>query len=120
MSLPQRLNGADGVALVIALLLIGLVFKRSLSKQESLPLDGPPRKNKIFGYQQELMDAANPGRLHEEWAAEYGPVYKVPTMFGSERMVILDPKAVTQFYSKETTVYVRSKFERSGIEAFVR
>ncbi|KAG7096251.1 hypothetical protein E1B28_003699 [Marasmius oreades] len=54
----------------------------------------------------EIQSSPDPGKLYEDWAAAYGPVYKVPTLFGRSKIVLLDPKALSQFYAKETTVYV--------------
>ena len=60
------------------------------------------------------------GALYEGWAKEYGPVYQIPAPFGGRRVILTDPKAISHFYSKESSTYVQNKFMRRSIESLVR
>ncbi|KAF9259980.1 cytochrome P450 [Marasmius fiardii PR-910] len=116
-----RQLGTTGVAIVItAVILLHLIIKRYLSSKRNggLPLNGPPGTSRIFGLMREMQSSQDVGLLFETWAAKYGPVFKVPTIFGGEKLVVLDPKAITQFYSKETTVYVGTKAGKRFIANF--
>ena len=55
----------------------------------------------------------------ENWAQEYGPVFRVPIALGRNQLVLCDPKAMAHIYSKETYGYVQSGFARIFIESLV-
>uniref|UniRef100_A0A0W0G6N4 Cytochrome p450 n=1 Tax=Moniliophthora roreri TaxID=221103 RepID=A0A0W0G6N4_MONRR len=94
---------------LIILSCIGLYFflRRRRQKSHTTPLIGPPSKSLIFGLSKHLNSLdVDPGETIEQWAKEYGSVYKVPTVLGGAKIVVCDPRAVRDFYSKETWTYV--------------
>ncbi|KAF9255629.1 cytochrome P450 [Marasmius fiardii PR-910] len=121
MATVRQLGTTDVAIVITAVTLLHLIIKRYLSSNHngSLPLNGPPGTSRIFGLMREMQRSEDVGLLFETWAAKYGPVFKVPTLFGGENLVVLDPKAITQFYSKETTVYVGTKAGKRLIATFL-
>ncbi|KAF9256099.1 cytochrome P450 [Marasmius fiardii PR-910] len=115
MTSLYQLELTDVVVVITAIFFAYLVVKQYLVTEgsKSLALDGPPSKSRIFGLMQEIQTSEDVGMLYEDWAAKYGTVYKVPTLFGGERIVLLDRKAISQFYAKDPIVYVGTKIAKT-------
>jgi hypothetical protein len=86
---------------------------------QTTPLRGPTSKSILFGMYRYLNLSEDSAAIYEQWANEYGPVYKVPGGFGSHKIMIVDQKANAHFYSKETFGYVQTKLSRVFIENLV-
>ncbi|KIJ12884.1 hypothetical protein PAXINDRAFT_14245 [Paxillus involutus ATCC 200175] len=69
-------------------------------------LKGPPSESFIFGFPEVLMAAPDGPEVYEAWASQYGPVFQVPSLLGTSRIVLCDPKAIAHFYARDTTTYV--------------
>lgn len=89
-------------------------------------LAGPPSTSLLFGVTKTVADmqetgefCEDAGKLFEDWAEQYGPVYRIPAAFGSEKVVLCDPKAIQHFYSRETTGYVHTKMMSRAIATLV-
>ncbi|KAG6849383.1 hypothetical protein H0H93_008938 [Arthromyces matolae] len=80
------------------------------------PLRGPRSQSFLFGLARVFRASDDASLLTEQWTKDYGPAFCVPGAFGSKRVVIVDPKAVTHFYSKETFGYVQTPLARTFIE----
>jgi hypothetical protein len=98
--------------LFILLTIIYSLYLRHIHSRTITPLLGPPSKSFFFGCRHYINKAPDPGLIYEQWAAEYGSVYKVPDALGSSRIVITDPKALAHVYSRETVGYVHSTFSK--------
>jgi hypothetical protein len=57
---------------------------------------------------------------YEDWAKQYGPIFRIPVQFGREKIVLLDTKALVHFYSCERTTYVKPEVDRLFIDKIVR
>ncbi|KAF8128179.1 cytochrome P450 [Boletus edulis] len=69
-------------------------------------LNGPPSRNLVLGFPEFFtMDDYSPD-TYEAWAEEYGAVYQLPSVLGTTRIILCDPKAIAHFYAKETTTYI--------------
>ena len=88
------------------------------SRVKTTRLNGPPSRSWIFGVSREVYKG-DAGALHEEWSKEYGPVYQIPVAFGARQIILMDPKAISHFYSRESFTYVHSHFARQSIAGFV-
>lgn len=109
----------------ISLLLLAswLVYKITFPAPKALKttrLNGPPSQSLLLGCSKYLRDVPEPARIYEEWAEEYGPVYSVPSVFGSEKIMLHDPKALLHFYSREGFGYNKMAVSRQFIETLVR
>ncbi|KIJ12886.1 hypothetical protein PAXINDRAFT_100954 [Paxillus involutus ATCC 200175] len=71
-------------------------------RARTTPLKGPPSNSLIFGFPEILMSAD----VYESWAAQYGPVFQVPSLLGTSRILLCDPKAIAHFYARDTTTYI--------------
>ncbi|KIK76150.1 hypothetical protein PAXRUDRAFT_835441 [Paxillus rubicundulus Ve08.2h10] len=67
-------------------------------------LKGPPSNNLIFGFP-EVLVTPDSAEIYEAWAVRYGPVYQVPSLLGTSRILLCDPKAIAHFYARDTTTY---------------
>ncbi|KAH9887704.1 cytochrome P450 [Cubamyces lactineus] len=99
-----------------ALYLVYKVGKSYASRSRATPLSGPPSPSWIFGIRKGDGNDPSGAALYEEWAAQYGSVYRVPAPFGSTRVIVMDPKAISHFYTLETFTYVQTKLSRIAIE----
>ncbi|TFY51287.1 hypothetical protein EVJ58_g10649 [Rhodofomes roseus] len=77
---------------------------------------GPPNPSLFFGTSKVVSDLVDAGELYEEWSEKYGPVYRVPAVLGTSKVVLCDPKAVLHFFSRETTGYVYTAFWKHATE----
>ncbi|KAF9256569.1 cytochrome P450 [Marasmius fiardii PR-910] len=116
---PVRQLGATDIAIIaIVVYLVHLIIKRRLAAKgatTTTPLNGPLGNSRLFGVTRDSRFFPDPGRLYEEWAEEYGAAYTIPMALGMKKTVLLDPKAISNFYSKETTVYHGTPFSKRFI-----
>ncbi|KAE9395500.1 cytochrome P450 [Gymnopus androsaceus JB14] len=96
-------------------LYIARIVLRSARSRNSTRLKGPPRTSLVWGQNQYLRSASDVGEVYEEWAAKYGSVFRIPLALGKSRVVICDPLAISNFYSKETFVYVGTPLAKKFI-----
>ncbi|KAI0751771.1 cytochrome P450 [Daedaleopsis nitida] len=104
-----------------ALALAAAYVVRSLVKSyrfraRSTPLAGPPSPSWLFGVTKLVMNNPDAPRIYEEWVQQYGSVFRAPSPFGGNRVVLTDPKAIAHFYSVETWTYVQTRLARVAIE----
>jgi hypothetical protein len=85
----------------------------------STPLRGPPSKSLLFGLGSDISTSPDSSTLYQEWAKEYGSAYRIPHALWSSRVVLIDPKAVAAFFTRETFVYVRSSDAKRTLERLV-
>lgn len=93
-----------------------LVFSRLRRKRSRLRLQGPPSASWIFGVSKDLFQAMNVSPTFVVWSKTYGPAYKIPLSLGDEAIVLVDPKAISTFFERDTSVYQQG----GGIRAFFR
>lgn len=82
-------------------------------------LSGPPSKSLIFGFPEFFTTPDSP-EIYEAWAEAYGAAYQVPSILGTTRIVLCDPKAIAHFYAKETTTYILTPLGRFVTSMVVR
>lgn len=96
------------IAITICIALVCLAMYRSYRRPRTTKLRGPPRNDFIFGVTKDLfsaMTASDLGGVYRNWENTYGPVYQIPSALGSTTLVLQDPGAITNFYSKDTSTY---------------
>jgi hypothetical protein len=86
-------------------LLVVVVDKLRRRNRVSLKLQGPPSPSFLFGVLPDLFKSVDERAIVEGWSEEYGPVFEIPILFGERSVVLMDPKAVTTFFSRDTTIY---------------
>ena len=117
--LLTALSGWNALLVSAALYLVYKLGKSYAKRYRATPLAGPPSPSWLFGIRRGDGNDMNGAALFEEWAAQYGSVYRVPAPFGSTRVVLMDPKAISHFYTLETFTYVQTKLSRIAIENLV-
>ena len=105
--------------LVLVYIANGFLQSRRKATRET-PLASPPRPSWLFGAHQGLMNNPDIAAIYEAWIEEYGSVFRIPAAFGSNRVILADPKAIAHFYSEETWTYVQTRLSRVAIEGLVR
>ncbi|KAJ7489394.1 cytochrome P450 [Mycena latifolia] len=98
--------GAVDAGVVLATVAVVYTLGRRFGHRRSTPLKGPSSSNVFFGMLPMLMDSPDSGSIYEEWSNSYGPVFSVPSILGSSKIVFTDPKAIIHFFNKETYGYV--------------
>jgi len=58
-------------------------------------------------------------KYFEDWTKKYGPAYEIPGPFGSNQVVICDPKAMAHFYGGDTWNYVQPAMVRIFLENLI-
>ncbi|KAG1844115.1 cytochrome P450, partial [Suillus tomentosus] len=72
-----------------------------------------------FGFAKILLNSTATTELYERWAREYGPVYKVPDIFGRSRVILWDPKAISHFFARDTWLYNQTPFSKIVIRTTI-
>jgi hypothetical protein len=118
---PLGISDIVILLLSIALLysLLTTYFHRRRLHTSGTRLRGPPSKSFLFGCRQFVTDAPDPGLIYEQWAEEYGSVYRMPDALGTSRVVITDPKAIAHYYAGFSFGYVQSKTAKMAIKHLV-
>ncbi|KAJ3822152.1 cytochrome P450 [Lentinula raphanica] len=81
----------SALLLISFLVVLILLYKRRTSSLAEIP--GPKSRSFVLGHLRELLQ--QPAGLAEiEWQRVYGDVVRIRTTFGSEQLVVIDPKAV--------------------------
>ena len=110
---------AFGLVLVaIASLAFLKLVKVTVDRRNSplAELRGPPRTD---GSGRKLFSPDDHGFLFEEWAKEYGSIFKVSLGFGWRTVVICDPKAISYLHAKDGSTYVRHPILAALVNAWV-
>lgn len=108
----------DAFFLLLALWTLLKLSQAVRKRVKTTKLNGPPSSSLLFGVTRDIVKG-DQGVLYEQWATEYGPVFQIPTMLGGRRTILVDPKAVAHFYSRETFTYVNSKFSKMAISNLI-
>ncbi|KAJ6598486.1 cytochrome P450 [Mycena vulgaris] len=115
---PANFGTVDSGVLLVSVAVFYLLTRR-LGRRRTTPLKGPASSNFFFGMLPLLLEAPDSGAIYEEWANEYGSVFAVPSILGSKKVVLTDPKAIIHFYNKETYGYVATPHARRFLQRLV-
>ncbi|KAG2033879.1 cytochrome P450 [Suillus americanus] len=102
--------------LVLASLYLLQVYRR---KQRTTRIRGPQSPGWVFGFAKTVLDSTVTAELYERWAREYGPVYKVPGVFGQSKVILWDPKAISHFFARDTWLYNQIPFNKIVIRTTI-
>jgi hypothetical protein len=117
MALP---TATTALLSIVTVWLLSRILRSVRRSRCSTPLDGPSSNSLVFGLSKELHTSTDSALMFEGWGKQYGSAYRVPFAFGSSRVILNDPRAITHFYAQETFTYVRSSMDRRGVERLVR
>ena len=112
-------------ALLWPILPIALLFAfvRIVIKRANSPLallKGPPSTSNILPERLfEFLSSDDIGSLCELWARQCGLVFKIPTWFGGDHVVVCDPKALAHLHAKDGFTYLRSPLTKTLTKTFV-
>lgn len=118
MLAPLNVSSLDLFLLAVGSWTLYKLSKAIRMRVKTTKLKGPPSPSWLFGVTKEVHEGDS-GALYEKWAKDYGAVYQIPTVFGERRTILTDPKAIANFYSKDTFTYVNSEFVKQMIVKFV-
>ncbi|KAG6333009.1 hypothetical protein ID866_6077 [Astraeus odoratus] len=116
--LPQTtppMNVFNTIVCLTSVLAFCLAIRLTRRRLRATDLRGPSSRSIIFGVGEDLLDSSDPGAVYEAWAREYGGVYEIPMALGERRTVLCDPKAITHFFSKDTSTYVGTPMVKAAI-----
>lgn len=114
--LVRPISALDLLVLLICVYLGRLLILVRHQKTKTSRLSGPSRNNWLFGAQRYLSNSDDVGLEFAKWAAEYGPVYEIPTALGYSRIILTDPKAIAHFCARDTFTYIRGKHMKRMID----
>ncbi|KAJ7089567.1 cytochrome P450 [Mycena epipterygia] len=116
--IPANFGAADAGVLLVSVSACYILFRRA-SHRRSTALKGPSSSNFFFGVMPYLMKAPDSGAVYEEWAAEYGSVFSIPSILGSRRIILTDPKAISHYFTKETYGYVQATTAKRFLDRII-
>jgi hypothetical protein len=124
----RKLTSFDFGVLFIGLWLLSKAVGILLRRSNATRLKGPPSESWLFGFSS-FMTIGDPSLAYEQWAEQYGAVFRVPiTIYvsitsrlgmGQTKIVVCDPKAIQHIYSKTTFGYIYSKSRKKELTAIV-
>jgi hypothetical protein len=115
----RHLTVLESVAIVVGLWVLSKVAKILRRRAKTTQLKGPPRMSWMFGVSRFLSEHKDSSLVQEQWAEQYGNVFRVPIAMGQTVVALCDPKAIQHFYSKESFTYVDSPAMKIVIERIV-
>ena len=98
----KGLNSTTLITFLLALVIIISIYRRGLRTPK---LQGPRSESFIFGNTRNVFPSTNLTLVYQDWERTYGPVYEIPTGFGSNHVVLSDLKAIIHLFSKDTSTY---------------
>ncbi|OJA09904.1 hypothetical protein AZE42_06198 [Rhizopogon vesiculosus] len=106
-----------GSATCISVLLLASlhILRGYRERQQTTRIRGPESSSWVFGLATTLLDSAIGSQLYDDWAREYGPVYRVPYVLGESRVVLWDPKAISHFFGRDTWMYNQTPFNKLAV-----
>ncbi|KAG6811698.1 hypothetical protein H0H92_006205 [Tricholoma furcatifolium] len=105
-----------GAWLLVKLLNSGL---SKLRRRQATPLRGPSNPSFFTGLEYAIDDAEDPAALVEQWANDYGRVFRLSrSLRSSPRIILVDPQAVAHFYAEDSFGYVQNPIGKDFIERF--
>ena len=105
------LGANPNVMIAILIAVVFAVYRSYPSRRpRTTKLRGPPSKGFLFGVIKDLFKSTDLGGMYGNWEKTYGPVYEIPSCLGSTTLVLQDPKAITDLFSKDTTTYHQHRF----------
>ena len=116
---PIQQTSFEVIILLAGLWLLSKGVRILRRRSKTTRLKGPASRSWIFGVARFLRESGDEALVYEEWAEQYGVVFRMPMALGSSRVVLCDPKAIQHFYSKETYGYVQNATTRIFISDMV-
>jgi len=116
MTPVHQIGTSEVLLIVLALWLVTRIVRYTRRSIHTTALNGPPRTSLIFGVSRYLSKSPDAGILYEQWAAEYGPAYRIPGVLGLDRIVLCDPRAIAHYYTNSTMTYVKPAATSKFIE----
>ena len=110
----------DALLLAAGSWIIYSFFQTVRRRARTTKLGGPPSRNWLWGVSRDTFRGESGALLYEQWAKEHGAVFSAPGIFGSQRIVLTDPKAISHFYANETYTYLQNDIAKKFIETLVR
>ena len=99
-------------SLIILVALAFFVIYGSYGRRRTTKFRGPPSTSFFFGVAKDLFGSPDLNVMYGNWEKTYGPVYMIPSGLGSTILVLQDPKAINDLFSKDTTTYHQFKFTK--------
>ncbi|KAK2467617.1 hypothetical protein APHAL10511_000472 [Amanita phalloides] len=99
-------NLTSKISSILALLVVVIVAVYRRRRGLGTPrLQGPRSESFIFGKSKTVFPSTKLSVVYRDWERTYGPVYEIPTGFGSKEVILGDLKALIHLFSKDTTTY---------------
>ena len=105
LTLPVSFRVLDVVAVSFFTWTLIRLARNAHRRSRTTRLNGPPSQNLVLGFP-EFFSSPDSPEIYEAWAEQYGAVYQIPSVLGTTRIILCDPKAIAHFYAKETTTYI--------------
>ena len=115
----RQITALDVTVLFVGAWWLTRVARTLRRRTKTTPLKGPASKSFIFGNSHFLSVQEDPALAYEEWAEQYGAVYRTPMALGGTHVVLCDPQGIQHLFSKEPYGYIHSPSDKILIETMV-
>jgi len=105
LDVAEYFKGNSRMVTSILVLLVIIPIYRSRRGLRTPRLQGPRSESFILGNARKIFPSTNLSLVYQDWERTYGPIYEIPTGFGSKHVVLSDLKALTHLFSKDTMTY---------------
>lgn len=119
MAPVDQVGAFDMILLLAGIWLASKVVSLIRCHSRETRLKGPASKSWFFGVGRYLADLQDRPLQYEQWGEEFGVAYRIPAAVRGQKIIILDPKGISHFYSKETFGYVQNTLSRTFVDLFV-
>ncbi|EMD31752.1 hypothetical protein CERSUDRAFT_88647 [Gelatoporia subvermispora B] len=117
VGIPWHLSVLDALGIIAVIWLALRIVENVRRRLRTTSLRGPPNPSLLWGVVHLIPpETRQTGGAHEEWAREYGPIYRVAAPLGSSRIVVTDPKAVVHIFSQDTWNYTHTMASKAAIK----
>ncbi|KAJ7573406.1 cytochrome P450 [Mycena floridula] len=117
MALVSQLTTFNLFALGISSWILVKLVRKFIQGSYGTPLRGPTDSPSfLYGYQAQILESEiESGKLYQGWAAQYGRVFSIPWAMGKERIILMDPKAISHFFARGETGYTQPGADRQAL-----
>ncbi|KAJ7580775.1 cytochrome P450 [Mycena floridula] len=117
MALVAQLTTFNLFALGISSWIVVKLIRMFIQGSYGTPLRGPTDSPSfLYGYQAQILESEiESAKLYQGWAAQYGRVFSIPWAMGKERIILMDPKAISHFFARGETGYTQPGADRQAV-----
>jgi hypothetical protein len=93
------------VGLLSLLYIVARTAQHFSRRAKATRLCGPKSPSYLYGWMKVLENTNDTTTFYEMWSRSFGVVYRLPMAVSTEKVVVMDPKAIVHIFTKDTISY---------------